>query len=179
MKFTSCGRRTERRPKSRINPEMRPRSCRRAACSAGEPYRRSGTNQGLRIAALPDFSHRNAAVQNAFENGRSSGGFQYPVAASLTPSAATDGASVGQTIIGLKFNGPDLPAGGKVSGSVYMDFFGGTSVPGNSLFRIRTAALDLTWKNTTFKRGPGQADHLAEGSVVVRPGGRIATQRRR
>jgi hypothetical protein len=90
---------------------------------------------------------------NAFENGRSSGGFEYPVAASLTPSAATDGASVRQTILGLKFNGPDLPGGGKVSGSIYMDFFGGTSVPYNNLLRIRTATLDLRWKNTTFSVG--------------------------
>ncbi len=90
---------------------------------------------------------------NAFENGRSSGGFEYPAAASLAPSAANDGATVRQTILGLKFNGPDLPGGGKVSGSIYMDFFGGTSVPYNNLFRIRTAALDLRWKNTTFTVG--------------------------
>jgi hypothetical protein len=90
---------------------------------------------------------------NAFENGRSSGGFEYPVAASLTPSAASDGASVRQTILGLKFNGPDLPGGGKVSGNIYMDFFGGTSVPYNNLLRIRTATLDLRWKNTTFSVG--------------------------
>jgi hypothetical protein len=90
---------------------------------------------------------------NAFENGRSSGGFQYPVAASLAPSAANDGATVRQTILGLKFTGPDLPGGGKVSGSIYMDFFGGTSAPYNNLFRIRTAAVDLRWKNTTFTVG--------------------------
>jgi len=90
---------------------------------------------------------------NAFANGRSSGGAQYPVVASLNPSAATDGASVRQTIIGLKFNGPDLPGGGKASGSIYMDFFDGTSLPGSSLFRIRTASLDLTWKNFTFSVG--------------------------
>jgi hypothetical protein len=90
---------------------------------------------------------------NAFENGRSSGGSQYPVVASPAASTATDGATVRQTIIGLKFNGPDLPGGGKASGSIYMDFFGGTSNPGNSLFRIRTAALDLRWGNTTFTVG--------------------------
>jgi hypothetical protein len=90
---------------------------------------------------------------NAFENGRSSGGFEYPATAGLARSAATDGASVRQTILGLKFNGPDLPGGGKVSGSIYMDFFGGASVPYNNLLRIRTATLDLTWKNTTFSVG--------------------------
>jgi hypothetical protein len=90
---------------------------------------------------------------NAFENGRSSGGSEYPATASLTPSTATDGASVRQTILGLRFNGPDLPGGGKVSGSIYMDFFGGTSAPYNNLLRIRTATLDMTWKNTTFSVG--------------------------
>jgi len=90
---------------------------------------------------------------NAFANGRASGGAQDPEAASLSPSAATDGASVRQTILGLKFNGPDLPGGGKASGSVYLDFFGGTSLPGNSLLRIRTAALDLNWKNFTVTVG--------------------------
>ena len=90
---------------------------------------------------------------NAFENGRSSGGAEYPETASATTGAATDGASVRQTILGLKFNGPDLFAGGKTSGSLYMDFFGGTSAPVNNLLRIRTATLDLTWKNTTFSVG--------------------------
>jgi hypothetical protein len=90
---------------------------------------------------------------NAFENGRSSGGAEYPETAGATPSPATDGASVRQTILGLKFNGPDLPGGGKASGSLYMDFFGGTSAPDNNLLRIRTATLDLTWKNTTFSVG--------------------------
>jgi hypothetical protein len=90
---------------------------------------------------------------NAFENGRGGGGSEYPVAAGQTPSAATDGATVRQTIIGLKFNGPDLPGGGKVSGSVYMDFFGGIAASSNNLFRIRTATLDLNWKNTTFSVG--------------------------
>jgi hypothetical protein len=90
---------------------------------------------------------------NAFENGRHSGGVEYPVTASLSPSPETDGATVRQTILGLKFDGPDLPGGGKASGSIYMDFFGGTSSPDNNLLRIRTAALDLTWKNTTVTVG--------------------------
>ena len=90
---------------------------------------------------------------NAVENGRSGGGSEYPVAAGLVPSAATDGAAVRQTILGLKFNGPDLPGGGKASGSLYMDFFGGTSAPGNNLLRIRTAMLDLVWKSTTLSLG--------------------------
>ncbi|HEY3826329.1 MAG TPA: hypothetical protein VGL82_17310 [Bryobacteraceae bacterium] len=90
---------------------------------------------------------------NAFTNGRNGGGSQYPVAANLNSSAATEGASVRQTILGLKFNGPELPGGGKASGTLYMDFFAGSSAPGNSLLRIRTATLDLNWKNFTFTVG--------------------------
>ena len=89
---------------------------------------------------------------NAFANGRNSGGPEYPEAASLTPSTTTDGATVSQTILGLKFNGPDLPAGGKASGSLYMDFFGGTAAS-YSVLRIRTAMLDFNWKNFTISFG--------------------------
>jgi hypothetical protein len=53
---------------------------------------------------------------NAFTNGRNGGGAEYPVTAGQSPSAVTDGAGVRQTILGLKFNGPDLPGGGKASG---------------------------------------------------------------
>jgi hypothetical protein len=90
---------------------------------------------------------------NAFANGRNSGGAQDPVTAGPGPSAATDGASVQQTILGLKFNGPSLPGGGSASGSIYMDFFGGASSPGYSVMRLRTAALDLNWKNFTITVG--------------------------
>ena len=90
---------------------------------------------------------------NAFTNGRNSGGAEYPETATLSPYPATDGGTVRQTILGLKFNGPDLPGGGKASGSIYMDFFGGTLAPGNNLLRIRTATLDLNWKNTTVTAG--------------------------
>jgi len=90
---------------------------------------------------------------NAYHNGRSGGGLQDPVAAGLTPSAATVGASFRQTVLGLRFNGPDLPGGGKSTGSVYMDFWGGTSAPSNNLFRLRLATLSLNWKDTTISVG--------------------------
>lgn len=90
---------------------------------------------------------------NAFANGKESGGAQYPATAAINRGSETDGASLRQTIIGLKFNGPDLPWGGKASGSIYMDFFGGTSLPSNNLVRLRIATLDLKWKNTTVTVG--------------------------
>jgi hypothetical protein len=89
---------------------------------------------------------------NAFENGRN-GTTQYPVTANLTAGASSDGATVRQTILGLRFNGPALPGGGTATGSLNLDFFGGTSAPSNNLLRIRTASLDLTWGNTTLSVG--------------------------
>ncbi len=90
---------------------------------------------------------------NAFENGRSGGGAEYPTNASLTASPATDGATVRQTIVGLTFNGPNLPFGGKADGSIYLDFFAGSTAPFDDLIHIRTAALNLVWKNTTLTVG--------------------------
>jgi hypothetical protein len=90
---------------------------------------------------------------NAFANGKYGGGFEYPFAAAPSPSSAATGATLRQTILGLKFNGPDLPGGGKASGTFYMDFWGGTSSAANNLFRVRTATIDLTWKDTTISVG--------------------------
>jgi hypothetical protein len=90
---------------------------------------------------------------NAFRDGHYGGTAEYPAVAALSRAPGSDGASLRQTVLGLKFNGPDLPGGGKASGSLYMDFFGGTSSPNNNLLRIRIATLDLTWKNTTISVG--------------------------
>jgi hypothetical protein len=89
---------------------------------------------------------------NAFANGKN-GGLEEPVVASQTPGAATSGATFRQTVLGLKFNGPELPGGGKATGSFYMDFWGGSFAANNNLFRIRLATIDLAWKNTTVTVG--------------------------
>jgi hypothetical protein len=91
---------------------------------------------------------------NAFANGKYSGAaLNDPVTANLAPGQRLSGATLRQTVIGLKFNGPDLAGGGKVSGSVYMDFWGGTITPSNNLFRLRIATLNLDWKNTSLVVG--------------------------
>jgi hypothetical protein len=90
---------------------------------------------------------------NAFHNGGFGGASQYPLTAQLNDSPASSGATFRQTIIGLRFDGPDLPGGGKASGIANFDFWGGTAAPGNNLFRIRTARIDLAWKNTTISAG--------------------------
>ena len=90
---------------------------------------------------------------NAFANTRFGGTLQDPVTASATAGSNNSGATFRQTVLGLKFSGPDLPGGGKASGSFYMDFWGGTFAPTNNLFRVRLATIDLAWKNTTLTVG--------------------------
>ena len=91
---------------------------------------------------------------NAFANGANSGTvFSDPVTASSAAGFRSTGATLRQTVLGLRFFGPDLPGGGKASGSVYMDFFSGGLQPGNNLLRLRLATLDLQWKNTTITVG--------------------------
>src|SRR5262249_38526165 len=65
------------------------------------------------------------ALFNAFSDSRQSGGTDYPTFAAPT-GAAHYGATVRQTILGLEYRGPEAIAGGRVSGSVYMDFASGT-----------------------------------------------------
>lgn len=90
---------------------------------------------------------------NAFMNGSSSGSAEDPVAAAATPGFSTRGATLRQTTIGLTFHGPDLPGGGKASGSIDMDFFSGSLEPYDNVFHIRVARLDLTWGNTMITVG--------------------------
>jgi hypothetical protein len=106
---------------------------------------------------------------NAFHNGKYSGTSQDPVTASTAQGPSSSGASLRQTVLGLRFNGPDLPGGGKVSGNLFMDFYAGTRDPDNQLLHLRTATVDLSWKNTTLTVGqdkpifaPREPDSLAE-----------------
>ena len=89
------------------------------------------------------------ALFNAFVNSKQSGGADYPVVAAPT-GAGHAGATVRQTIIGLEFGGPRTIWGGKVNGSVYMDFFAGAT---NSALRIRTASIEIDWKNRSMMAG--------------------------
>jgi hypothetical protein len=88
---------------------------------------------------------------NAFLNGRANGGAEYPLAASETNNPSAGGATLSQSIIGLKFQGPEIFGGGHITGSAYLDAWGGS--PSNSLdhlIRLRTATVDIDWKNTSI-----------------------------
>jgi hypothetical protein len=108
---------------------------------------------------------------NSFLNGKASGGADYPLV--LTPAGQQGGAggTFRQSVIGLKLDGPQVVGGGKVTGSVYMDFYGGGSGL-NQTMRLRVATVDTTWKNTTvgfaFDKpiiAPREPDSLAQVGV--------------
>jgi hypothetical protein len=112
------------------------------------------------------------ALFNASVNGRHNNDADNPTTASLAPGDATGGGTLRQSTIGLLFDGPRTFAGGKVSGSFYLDFFGGTTASLNHLVRLRTAGIHLDWTNTSVMIGqdkplisPRDPDSLAQVGV--------------
>ena len=112
------------------------------------------------------------ALFNAFRNGRYNNETENPTIASLTPADATGGGALRQSTLGLLFNGPSTFGGAKVTGSLYMDFFGGSAFSLNHLVRLRTAVINLDWTNTTLSFGqdkpiisPRDPDSLAQVGV--------------
>jgi hypothetical protein len=108
---------------------------------------------------------------NAFLNGKGSGGADNPTVVAAAGGLASGGATLRQSVIGLKLNGPNLVGGGKVTGAVYMDFFGGGTGL-NQTVRLRVSTLDATWKNTTLGLAfdkpiiaPREPDSLAQVGV--------------
>ncbi|MGH9582980.1 MAG: hypothetical protein ACRD4O_08610, partial [Bryobacteraceae bacterium] len=82
------------------------------------------------------------------------------------------GATVRQTLLGLEFQGPALPGGGRVNGSLMMDFWGGSSIPSAGWLRLRRGGVSLDWKNRSIFVGqdkplisPFQPDSLAEVGI--------------
>jgi hypothetical protein len=109
---------------------------------------------------------------NAFTNGRYNNQADNPAIASLAPGNATGGGTLAQSTLGLLFNGPVTIGGAKVSGSLYMDFFGGSTASLDHLVRLRTASINLDWTNTTLSFGqekpiisPRDPDSLAQVGV--------------
>jgi hypothetical protein len=106
---------------------------------------------------------------NSFVNGRASGGAQDPLAASLSDSVSRGGASLSQSIIGLRLQGPRVLGGGQVRGSMDLDLWGGSSSSLNHLVRLRVATIQVDWKNTSVTVGqdkpliaPRDPDSLAQ-----------------
>ena len=109
------------------------------------------------------------AFFNASVNGRYNGNMENPLVASSTPGSFTGGGTLRQTTLGFLFNGPQTFWNGKISGSLYMDFFGGTTASLDHLVRLRTAAINIDWNNTSVMFGqdkpiisPRDPDSLAQ-----------------
>jgi len=108
---------------------------------------------------------------NTFLNGKGAGGADNPAVLSPTAAQASGGGTFRQSVIGLKVAGPGLVGGGKLTGAVYMDFFGGGTGL-NQTVRLRVATMDATWKNTTLGLAfdkpiiaPREPDSLAQVGV--------------
>jgi len=92
------------------------------------------------------------ALFNAFITGRNNSGFENPTAAAAVAGPATSGATFRQTIIGLKYEGPQA-FGATIRGMVLMDLFQGSSASLNHLLRLRVANLSMDWKNQSLSVG--------------------------
>ncbi|MGE5645929.1 MAG: hypothetical protein ACM336_09080 [Acidobacteriota bacterium] len=92
------------------------------------------------------------ALFNTYFNSNGGSNSQYPA---FAPAAreASGGASVRQTVIGLDYNGPQAFGGGKISGSLRMDLFGGSGQTLDQLVRLRTATLSIDWADRGFLAG--------------------------
>jgi hypothetical protein len=109
------------------------------------------------------------ALFNVFANGEHSAGQQNPLAASPNAGPSSTGATLRQTIIGLRYDGPETILGGKVSGALDFDLWGGDSTSLNHLIRLRTGIIRIDWTNTSVSVGqdkplisPRDPDSLAQ-----------------
>jgi hypothetical protein len=93
------------------------------------------------------------ALFNAYVNGRFNSGTENTVIASETAGDATGGGTLRQSILGLAYDSPTTVLGAKVSGSLNLDFFGGSANSLDQLVRLRTATISLDWKNTSILVG--------------------------
>jgi hypothetical protein len=90
---------------------------------------------------------------NAFLNGKNAAGDEDPVTASATSGPATNGATMAQTVLGLRYQSPNALWGAAVSGSVFFDFYGGEGTSLEQIARLRTADIQLDWTNTSVMVG--------------------------
>jgi hypothetical protein len=107
--------------------------------------------QQTKVEAAQRFPVRLAgmAVFNAYMNSHQSDSQEYPVVA-LPTGPRSAGATMRQSIIGLEYRGPTAVWGGKVSGSIYMDFAPNLV---NGTMRMRTGDIQIDWKNTSIMVG--------------------------
>ena len=114
---------------------------------------------------------------NAFLNSRHADDSDNAAVASLPAGRASGGATLRQTVLGLTYRGPETWGGGKIQGSVLMDFFSsaglydseGLYAPDSPGMRLRTASVSVAWKTRSVTVGqlkplisPREPDSLAQ-----------------
>jgi hypothetical protein len=114
--------------------------------------RRTAEQAQTKVEASQRFPIRitGMALVNAFINSRQNGGFDIPWVASAARGAAAGGATWRQTILGLDYRGPGTLWGGKIHGSVYMDFFNGSLTGLDNQLRLRTATFGIDWQTRSL-----------------------------
>jgi len=91
---------------------------------------------------------RGMLVTNLFHNSPNAGGVDVPTSASRFPGRTAAGIALRQSVIGIEYRGPETFWGGKVDGSVFMDFFEGTTELNNlPPMRMRTGHIGLRWNS--------------------------------
>lgn len=93
------------------------------------------------------------ALFQTFYNTKGANSIDVPTTAAATPGRAAGGATVRQSIIGLRYHGPQMLWGGKISGSLMMDFWDGNTEGATTPFRIRTADFTVDWASRSVSLG--------------------------
>ncbi|HBY64281.1 MAG TPA: hypothetical protein DEH78_31035 [Solibacterales bacterium] len=93
------------------------------------------------------------ALFNASYGTRNAGGLDTTVVAAPTAGSAVAGGTLRQSILGLEFHGPTSVLGGKVRGSMFIDFYEGFVEPSYSYPRLRTATLEIEWGSRSLAFG--------------------------
>ena len=93
------------------------------------------------------------ALFQTFYNTKGANSVDGPTTAAATPGRAAAGATVRQSIIGLRYHGPQTLWGGKISGSLMMDFWDGNTEGATTPFRIRTADFTVDWATRSVSLG--------------------------
>jgi len=101
---------------------------------------------------------RGMALMNFYRNGAHANGQDTPTVASRNPGRATAAVTFRQTVIGLEFRGPQTLFGAQVSGSVFGDFYdGSTETAQYPSARLRTAEIQFDWHNRSLMIGQEKA----------------------
>ncbi len=114
--------------------------------------RRTAEQAQTKVEASQRFPIRltGMALVNSFYNSRQNGGANNPTVASIGRGDTVGGATFRQSIIGLDYRGPQTLWGGKIHGSLFLDFFTGSGYGLNNALRVRTASFGIDWETRSL-----------------------------